>query len=226
MRAHQVVVDWVEEELSSGRLSVGDRLPPERALAEELGVSRAAAREGLRVLEMLGILRSGVGSGPTAGTVVVAEPSLALSAALRLHLASAHFTSAHVMQARLVLEGWAAGNTESDSPSLVHAHALLDEMDQQGLGPADFLERDAAFHVALSQATGNPLVGAMMASIRESIRNYTLGLADSGGAWTETAGRLQEEHRAILGAIDAGESATASRLVTEHIERYYRARAD
>ncbi len=79
MKAHEVVMTWVTDELSSGRLRIGDRLPGERALAETLGVSRASLREALRVLEALGAIRSSTGSGPNAGTIVTAAPEQALS---------------------------------------------------------------------------------------------------------------------------------------------------
>ena len=51
MKAHEVVMAWVTEELTSGRLRIGDRLPGERTLAETLEVSRASLREALRVLD-------------------------------------------------------------------------------------------------------------------------------------------------------------------------------
>src|SRR5688500_17922536 len=54
MKAHETVMGWVTAELQSGRLSIGDHLPGERALAETLHVSRGSLREALRVLEALG----------------------------------------------------------------------------------------------------------------------------------------------------------------------------
>ncbi|BDZ45448.1 transcriptional regulator [Naasia aerilata] len=215
------MLDWVERELAGHRLRVGDRLPGERALAEELGISRAAVREGLRVLEVLGLLRSGVGSGPGAGTVVVAEPALAIGAALRMHLASEHLRTDDVVQTRVLLEGWAARNARADAPQLDDARALLGQMDEAGLAAPLFLDRDAAFHVAIAGATGNPLVSAMMASLRESIRDYTLALTERLPDWERTADRLRAEHRAILAAIEAGRRDEAAELITAHITGYY-----
>jgi GntR family transcriptional repressor for pyruvate dehydrogenase complex len=222
MRSHEIVLDWVERQLADHHLAIGGRLPGERALAEALGISRAAVREGLRVLEVLGVLRSGVGSGPGAGTVIVAEPALALSAALRMHLASEHLRAADVVETRVLLEGWAARNARADAPQLVDARALLGAMDEEGLGAPLFLDRDAAFHVAIAGATGNPLVGAMMASLRESIRDYTLALTERLPDWERTADRLREEHRGVLAAIEEGRRDEASELMTAHITGYYR----
>ena len=77
--AHSVVLEWVEGRLRDGGLSVGDKLPAERALAEQFGISRASVRDGIRVLDALGLVSSEVGSGPRSGATVVSEPSHALA---------------------------------------------------------------------------------------------------------------------------------------------------
>jgi GntR family transcriptional repressor for pyruvate dehydrogenase complex len=222
VRSHEIVLDWVERQLAEHHLAIGGRLPGERALAEELGISRAAVREGLRVLEVLGLLRSGVGSGPSAGTVIVAEPALALSAALRMHLASEHLRASDIVETRVLLEGWAAGHAKAGDPQLQLARALVDEMDDPDLVTAGFLDRDAAFHVAVALATGNPLIGAMMTSLRASIREYTLALTERLTDWETTAARLRGEHRAVLAAIESGRRDEAATLMTAHITGYYR----
>src|SRR5664279_6016877 len=107
VRTHELVLARIERDLSAGRLAVGDRLPAERTLAAELGVSRASVREAIRVLEAMGIVRTAVGSGSEAGAVIVADPSAALTAALRLHLATSHFLIADVVATRVLLESWA-----------------------------------------------------------------------------------------------------------------------
>jgi GntR family transcriptional repressor for pyruvate dehydrogenase complex len=95
-------------------------------------------------------------------------------------------------------------------------------MDDQRLGPKEFLEHDAAFHVALTSAAGNPLIAAMMASIRAAIGAYTLQLAAEADVWATTAEGLRREHRAILAATQAGRPTDAADLVRRHIEGYYR----
>src|SRR4029453_17831633 len=87
MRTHQLVLEWIEKQLSDGQLKVGGRFPGELSLAEQLAVSRTSVREAIRVLEAMGVLRAGVGSGKDAGTVVIADPTAALGSALRLHVA-------------------------------------------------------------------------------------------------------------------------------------------
>ncbi|MBG6179346.1 FadR/GntR family transcriptional regulator [Arthrobacter sp. CAN_A1] len=228
MRNHELVLSWIEAELAAGRLAVGQRLPGERAVAEQLNVSRASAREGIRVLEAMGVVRAGVGSGPGAGTVITANPAVALGSALRFHVASSHLPVEDIVQTRLLLETWAAGQARAGAPSIATAAALLDHMDAPGLATEEFLRLDALFHVALAEAAGNVLIGAMMSSLRGSIESYTLRLTSSLPSWTTTADRLRSEHRAIYQAIlardddDASPGLTASTLIAEHIEGFYR----
>ena len=74
-RTYELVLDRIEEQIRSGQLSVGDRLPPERDLAAMLGVSRAAIREALRVLEAQGVLlKPQVGTGPESGSIIADTP--------------------------------------------------------------------------------------------------------------------------------------------------------
>src|SRR5919112_5500936 len=130
MRTHQLVLQWIEDRLSGGQLAVGGRLPAERSLAEQLKVSRTSVREAIRVLEAMGVLRAGVGSGPEAGTVVISDPTAALGSALRLHVATQHLPVKDVVETRVLLESWAAALARPDAPELDLAAALLDDMDE------------------------------------------------------------------------------------------------
>ncbi|MGO1450149.1 FadR/GntR family transcriptional regulator [Brevibacterium aurantiacum] len=76
---HELVINAIEEQITSGYLTVGDPLPSERDLAAKLQVSRAAVREALRVMESLGVVVSNVGSGKSAGTFIASMPKEALS---------------------------------------------------------------------------------------------------------------------------------------------------
>src|SRR5690349_5405863 len=116
MRTHQLVLHWIEDRLSAGDLAVGGRLPAERALAEQLQVSRTSVREAIRILEAMGVVRSGVGSGPDAGTVVISDPAAALGSALRLHVATQHLPVADIVETRVLLESWAAAQARRDAP--------------------------------------------------------------------------------------------------------------
>jgi GntR family transcriptional regulator, transcriptional repressor for pyruvate dehydrogenase complex len=222
MRTHELVLSWIENELLEGRLTVGGRLPAERTLAEQLKVSRTSVREAIRILEAMGVVRAGVGSGPEAGTVVISDPTAALGSALRLHVATQHLPVADIVETRVLLESWAASKARPDAPELETAGALLDEMAAEGLAVDDFLALDVRFHLALADAAGNAVVSAMMGSLRESIQGYAAEITSNLPDWEDTASRLKSEHRAILAAIRNDDGGRAAKLVAAHIQGYYK----
>jgi GntR family transcriptional regulator, transcriptional repressor for pyruvate dehydrogenase complex len=221
MRTHQLVLHWIEDQLSGGQLAVGGRLPAERSLAEQLGVSRTSVREAIRILEAMGVVRAGVGSGPDAGTVVISDPTAALGSALRLHVATQHLPVADIVETRVLLESWAAARAKPGAPELDLAATLLDDMDADR-GVDDFLALDVRFHLALADAAGNAVVSAMMGSLREAIQGYAEKLTANLPDWDATAARLRTEHRDILAAIMNDDGGRAAELVAAHIEGYYK----
>lgn len=171
LRTHDQVIRWIREEIGRGHLKLGDRLPGERALAEKLAVSRTAVREALHILSSLGIVRSGVGSGPSAGTIIIAEPGVALGSALSLHLATGHIRAEDVVEARVVVEGWAASRSALTDENIAHAQDLLAKMDDRALPVAEFLQTDADFHVLLASSSSNPLISALMGLYGTQLEN-------------------------------------------------------
>ena len=220
MRTHELVLQWIEKQLSDGHLALGGRLPGERAMAEQLQVSRTSVREAVRILEAMGVVRAGVGSGKDAGTVVIAEPGSALGSTLRLHVATRHLPVADIVETRVLLESWAAARAKVGAPALDEAAALLEQMDDSP-DIETFLALDARFHVALAQAAGNTVVSAMMASLRGAIENYAGKLTGNLPDWKATSDRLRAEHRAILAAVNADDGGRAADLVAAHIQGFY-----
>src|SRR5689334_6911758 len=171
----------------------------------------------------MGVVRSATGSGPEAGTVIVAEPVSPLTAVLRLHLATNHLPMGDVVQTRVLLESWAAREAAGRAVSLGAVGELLDRMDAPGLSPEEFHLLDAEFHVALAGLAGNVLIAAVMGSLRSAIHGYVLAAVPNLPDWDATAVTLRAEHHAIVAAIRDGRGDDAARLVTEHIEGFYRA---
>lgn len=221
MRSHELVLRWVTEELHSGRLRIGDRLPGERVLAEVLGVSRSSLREALRVLEALGTLQTSTGSGPGAGTIVTAAPEQALTLALGLQVATRQVDPRDVVQVRLLLETWTASNADPGLVDWVAVDRFLDRMDDLTLDVEDFLALDAELHAALSRVAGNPLVSILMDALRTVISDHTRAHACHLTDWEATATRLRAEHREICERIRHGDGAEASTLLGAHISGYY-----
>ena len=229
-RAWQVVLQHIEADLLAGRLVPGDHLPAERTLAGDLGVGRSSVREALRVLEVLGLIRTQTGSGPQSGAIIVARPSGGMSSLMRLQVAAQGFDVRDVVKTRLVLEAavvteLAEANADTGNPGgpdLGPAVELLDAMDADGrVSEAEFLALDAAFHLALAELSGNAVIASMMAGLRNSIESYVLAGVPNLPSWPETSGRLRHEHRDIVGAIERGDAELARSRVHAHITGYY-----
>lgn len=221
-RAWQVVLERIETDLLDGRLQPGDRLPPERELASTLGVGRSSVREALRVLEVMGLIRTGTGSGPTSGAMIIATPQGGMSALLRLQVAAQGFPLDDVVRTRLVLESAVVEALATDGVrGTGDARAVVDAMDAADLTPAEFLSLDAQLHLALAEASGNVVIAAMMAGLRTAIESYVQAGAEGISDWDAAAARLRREHRSILDAVDAGDAELARTLIHDHITGYY-----
>lgn len=225
-RAWQAVLEHLERQLLDGELAPGDRLPGERQLAADLGVGRSSVREALRVLEVLGLIRTHAGSGPNAGAIIIATPGGGMSALMRLQVAASGFPVADIVATRLVLEAHVAGALAAASardprPDLAAAERLLDAMDDPSLTPAEFLALDAAFHLALAEASGNQVVTATMAGLRSGIEAYALAGLDRIHDWGATSARLRSEHRGVVEAISAADASRARTRIHDHISGYY-----
>ncbi|QWT24580.1 FCD domain-containing protein [Subtercola sp. PAMC28395] len=230
-RAWEAVLAHLEARLVSGDLAPGDHLPSERTLASELGVSRSSVREALRVLEVLGLLRTQTGSGPESGAIIIARPSGGMSSLMRLQVAAQGFRVDDVVSTRLILETAIAGQlaergaTPGLAPlDLSAATEILDAMEATGdrePTPPEFLALDAQFHFSLAEAAGNDVIASMMTGLRNSIEGYSIAGARNLASWSTTATRLKREHRSIIRAIEAADSQAARSAVTEHITGYY-----
>lgn len=216
------VVARLREMIHQGDLRPGMRLPPERDLAKQLGVSRPTLRAGIRSLAAVGVLKSKQGAGTF---VVEADASPALdSNPLRL-LASLHgFSSAEMFEARLLLEmaiaGLAAERATGDhlaamAEELAEMFATLDE-------PEEFLVHDMRFHQTIAAASGNRILTALMnmvASILFDVRSKTVHRAHD---LKESA----EMHRQIFRGIREGNIETARNAMRDHLLLAQKAQAE
>ena len=219
VRAHELVIGAIEDQITGGALKVGDPLPSERELAARLQVSRAGVREAIRVLEAQGVVTASVGAGPEAGTFIAAMPSAALTRFLRLHVALSNFPMADIVDARVMLErnsaALAAGHATDKQLSAIEVPLAAMDTDDPGCEP--FNDADTAFHVAIAEASGNRLVADMTVAIRASLRAPILAAMQQVVDWPAQACRLQGEHHDIFRAIAGRDGPAAAELTERHI---------
>jgi GntR family transcriptional regulator, transcriptional repressor for pyruvate dehydrogenase complex len=223
-RAYEQVLDRIEADLADHRLKVGDRVPSERELALDLGISRPAVREAMRILEAWGTVLQCTGSGPDAGTILVASPAAALTRFLRLHVLLASIGPSDLVQARIALERestrLAAQHATTYDHETIASH--LAAMDEPGLDADAFNELDSAFHVAIARATGNLLVAELTIALREAMRPRLLASLRAALHLSAVTTRLRADHHSIYKAIRRGQTQAAADLVEAHIVQFYR----
>src|SRR3989442_9480931 len=154
------VVARVSELIKASQLKAGDRLPPERELAKQLGVSRPSLRAGLRAMSSMGVLKSRQG----AGTFVSDGPPMLDSEPLRLLAALHGFSFDHMFETRSILEVGAAGLAAENATGEQLA-TLAEEIAEMyaALGdPQEYLVHGIRFHRAIAAASGNPTLATLV----------------------------------------------------------------
>lgn len=224
MRTHEQVVAEIENRLIAGTLKAGDQLPPERQFAEALGVSRGAVREALRILEAIGVVEAGTGSGPSSGSMIVKDSIAGMAMVLRIHLQLASFNQDDLVEVRLLIERLAARNAaeHATAEDIAELRELVEQMNGVHTTAA-YNDLDAAFHIRIVRASGNALSAVLMAAMREALREAMVTAFESLDDVGATMQKLTDEHAAIADAIAAGDGERASQLVVDHIVGFYRA---
>lgn len=214
MRTHEQVIAEIENRLLTGTLKAGDRLPPERQFAEALGVSRGAVREALRILEAIGVVEAGSGSGPSSGSMIVQDSIAGMAMVLRLHLQLASFSQNDLVEVWLLIERLAARKaadlaTEEDIAGLL---SLVEQMRRASTSSA-YDDLELAFHVRIVHAAGNALATVLIGALRRA--QTSVGETRFDGPETEehVAREMADEYTAIARAIADGDGDHAAELL-------------
>jgi GntR family transcriptional repressor for pyruvate dehydrogenase complex len=207
--AHELVVAEIRRAIHMGSYVPGDRLPAERALAEQLGVSRATLREALHVLRSEGYVESRRGAH---GGLVVLDQGLN-EERMRPVVQARLREFEELLDLRQAIEGAAARlaaarRTAGDLKALKAAFETM----EQGLETERFRAADSAFHLAIAQAARNDL---MRRAIEEARADMWIPIDRRIGAVFPSAHR---QHSQILRAIQTQNARAAERAAVAHLE--------
>ena len=211
-RAHEFVAHELLVLILSGGFEPGDRLPAERALAADFGVSRPTVRQAVSTLAARGLVEARVGSG----TFVVGPP-----AGVAAPAADAAATLAEVMEARLVFEVGGvrlaarrrAQRNREDTGLLGAVVDALERVDERGLFP---VEIDIAFHRSSFGSPGTPgWRRSWHRAGRRSRRSSRPQPAARGRR--EDTGRMAAQHRAVFEALRLGDAELAGFEMERHL---------
>ncbi len=198
--------------LRSDQISVGDRLPSERILAETFGVGRSAVREALKSLSLLGLLEIRQGDG----TYLRNASSALLPQVLEWGLLLDQQSSSGLMDARRVVEVGLAGlaaqrRTDEDLAAL---EVELEGMEANRDDPVKWLDYDVAFHLRLADAahseTLSDYLHRLRALLSTSVRHNQASSHDSDQKYLE--------HKRVYDAVREGDEQAARDAMSAHME--------
>ena len=204
----------IKEMITGGQLAPGDRLPPEKELSEQLGLSRSSLREAVKALEVIRVLDVRRGDGTY---VTSLEPSLLLEAMSFVVDLHDDQSVLEILAVRRILEpaasALAARNADADADAIQLLREAVDAVDRQA-NVEQLVEHDLHFHSGIAQAGGN----GYLASLIDSLSSHTIRARIWRGITQENAvDRTLHEHHAILEAIEAGDAELAQALTTVHV---------
>lgn len=214
------VFDYFVEEIRSGRLNPGDKLPSERQLCEDLGVSRVPIREAIRSLSRMGIFVTKHGEG----TMVNSSNPDVLSKAMNIYMMLDENLVLEFMEVRKIMEVEAtrlaavnATGQEINDIEAIHEQRVA-YMKQFHNNDMDFdgkvmYELDKQFHSAIASATHNAVFLNFMDAIHTTLRVQQEQASNNG----EMADNANECHGRVVEAIRNREPEMAAEAMNDHL---------
>ncbi|MGA6162873.1 FadR/GntR family transcriptional regulator [Amycolatopsis magusensis] len=222
VRAYERVVEQVEQAVFSGRLKAGERLPSERELMTQFGVSRSTVREALRVLQAGGMIRSKPGD-PRGPEILPASPVNLHKSMHRLARAET-LSLTELLQFRMLLEGSAyllAARLRTDEQLAELETAMAAMTVAAEAGYEEFSRADIAFHEIIARATQNTLIVVC----GEVVRGIVLDLIEDKLSHADDRSALMSawlaHHREVFDAVRVRDGELAQRLARRAIFDHY-----
>ena len=211
-RLSSEVIDQISRSILRGDYQPGSKLPPEREIATQLGVSRTVVREALRSLEIMGLVESQVGGGS-----FVKEYSLdRVLDPIADYFSSDESLIDEIIETRLILEPEmaklaAVRATNEDIAFIRKSLYQMEEEIQEGMSG---INGDTAFHFAIGAAAHNSAMTKILSLIADLL-HYTMKA--SLQAVPDQSFTL-EGHRQILEALEKKDDELAGNLMREHLK--------
>jgi GntR family transcriptional repressor for pyruvate dehydrogenase complex len=206
-----VLLGRLKELISSKQVNPGEKLPPERELAERFGVSRPSLRNALKVLEIIGVVSQKVGDG----TYLNRDASQVLSVPFEFLFLMDDTSMQDLVDIRLIVEPPLAARAAqwADANEIEILNRSLQQMEESEGNRVKMIEADLAFHRAIFEASGNRLAGRLFNALHQvmlDIMVVTSQMSDPN--------HTLQYHRPIFKAIRQHKPSDASRLMTEHLQ--------
>jgi DNA-binding FadR family transcriptional regulator len=218
-RLYRQIAEQLRQLMAKGEFAVGTRLPAERDLASQLGVSRPSVREALIALEVEGVIEVRTGSG-----IYVRQPSETQPPPSPSSNTPADWGPLEVMSARLVIEAEVAALAARHASKADHKaiRAAWQQMKQEVAAGQVPRWGDEAFHEAIASACGNSVLldtvrrlwQARNGALFERLGNHF----ENPDSWLAAI----EEHELVMQAIEAGDSPGARKAMQKHLRQAHK----
>jgi len=213
-RLYEQIVAQIVERILNGELRPGDKLPAERKLAEQFGVSRTAIREAMKALMQSGL----VVIQPGRGTFVTDSTSMVVRQSIDMLVRVGNETSIKdLIEVREMLEPEVAAlaAVRASSEDIQSMEEAVKAMDQAMDDPETFIEADLDFHLALAQGSNNALIPVLIDSLVDLLREHRKRAASVEGGIE----RGQPYHKIISEAIKRNDANAARDSMRAHLEQ-------
>ena len=214
-----VVAERIERLIVDGVLKVGQALPSERRLCEKLGISRSALREGLRVLRSRGIIETAQGRGSH-----VAKLSGEQDASPLMHLFNSQPRTLYdLLEVRALLEGESARlaalrGTDADFILLRRRYEeMLAAHTAESADPREHARLDHAFHLAVSEASHNPVLVHTLQSLTDLMLSTVFASVNNLYHRPMQKRQIDRQHSRLFHAITERLPEQAQRAARDHI---------
>lgn len=214
-KAYQKVIDHIKNEIWQGTLKRGERLPPERELAESLGVSRNSVREAIRTLTLLGFVSSTQG----AGNFVTCDIEQNLRESFRMMMLLGETNYLQLSQLRCGLESENARlAAERILPRQAARLKELAKLMREEPNPLKAARYDQEFHLLLCEASGNRLIKSLFSAMLSTINDFISTMYVRVVEDAAQAEALHTVHQQLADALTARDADAAGLAMVHHFE--------
>ena len=212
-RLNEQAVSRIRQLILSNELKIGDKLPPERDLAKQLNVSRVVVREALRSLEQSGLIE--IKTGTMGGSFVINNLQKPLSDSVYLLYESGALTPVHFIEARRVIESYGIRQAaENATPEIIKSLTKLNESMLENINDREkFRKYHLAFHIAIADLSGNPLLKLIIQSIFDLWTRIFPAFTKSKAYMKEVC----KKHTAIIEALDKKDARLCELLIIDDL---------
>lgn len=224
VRLYERIVDQVEHALATGELKPGQRLPSERELVAQFGVSRATVREALRVLESNGVVQSR--PGDPLGPQVLPFSSSTLTKQMTLLAQVDNVSMAELISFRMILDSSAnllAAQLHSAEELVAITETIADMRSAVDVGYDEFSRADIAFHEAVARASRNSLIQVCNQVVRDVVLSLISDKIRTAPNSRELMLQSLRHHEIVLDAIRRGDGSGAASASRHSLCDYYAA---